>query len=451
MNLSELANVVSGELRGGNMLFTGVGIDTRSLTTGDLFVALRGPRFDGHQFLPAAEQHGAAGVMVCQPIATNLPAVEVHDTRAALGHLAAHWRNRFEVPVVAVTGSNGKTTVKEMIAAILAVRYPGLVTPGNLNNEIGVPLTLCRLRRRDRYAVIEMGMNHPGEIEYLSRMTQPDVAVITNAAAAHLEGLGSVEAVAAAKAEIYLGLKPDGTAVINLDDAHASLWRQLAGSRIVVGFGTHPSAEVSAAFRPRGEGNSLQLRTPVGTAEIELKLPGQHNVSNALAAAAAALCAGADLEAVCRGLESMTPVPGRLSVRTAACGARVFDDSYNANPASVGAGLEVLARERGEKVLVLGDMAELGADAGAWHEQIGAAAARAGIDRLLTVGDFAAAAAEGFGPGALHCDDKAALSGRLAGLLHKDMTVLVKGSRFMRMEEVVEALCGTAPEGAGLH
>lgn len=444
MGLREMSQAVGGELHGPDAMFTGVSTDTRTLEAGQLFVALSGPNFDGHAFIEQARSRHAAGALVERTVPTELPCVTVEDTRLGLGAMAGYWRDRFDCPIVAVTGSNGKTTVKEMIGSILGERGPVLVSSGNLNNDIGLPLVLCRLQREHTCAVVEMGMNHPGEIDYLTRIARPYVAVITNAAPAHLEGLGSVEAIALAKAEIFNGLDPNGTAVINADDAYASLWRHSGRNFKRVSFGIDHAADITAEEIISGaDSSTMNLCTPAGTRSITLPLCGAHNIMNALAAAAAALAAGADLEQVKSGLESVTPVAGRLETHAGAGGATVIDDSYNANPASMVAAIQVLAAASGEKILVLGDMKELGDAARMLHARVGEQALAAGVDRLLAVGPMSRAATEAFGAGAEHFDDKASLTRALLPSVDAGATVLVKGSRGMRMEDVVAAITGS--------
>ncbi|HEB99533.1 MAG TPA: UDP-N-acetylmuramoyl-tripeptide--D-alanyl-D-alanine ligase [Thiotrichales bacterium] len=442
LQLSQAAEVLDGELQGPDVRFEGVSTDSRSLEPGNLFVALVGERFDGHEYLAQAAGRGAAAAAVCREVPAELPLVRVADTRRALGRLAAFWRRRFEIPLVAVTGSNGKTTVKEMTAAILGAGREVLATRGNLNNDIGVPLTLFRLDERHRAAVIEMGANHPGEIAWLTIIAAPTVAVITNAGPAHLEGFGSLEGVAEAKGEIYSGLRPGGTAVVNADDAFADLWRSLAAPRDVLTFGLDRPADLSADWRPAGGGSRLSLRTPWGYAELELPLPGRHNVMNALAASAAALAAGASLDEVVQGLGGMRAVSGRLQFLAGIAGARIIDDTYNANPASLGAALEVLAATPGEHWLVLGDMGELGPGAAELHAEAGRQAAASGVSRLFALGELAGEAARAFGGHARAYRDREALLGDLREAMHGDLVILVKGSRRMRMEQVVEALTG---------
>ena len=442
LQLSQAAEVLDGELQGPDVRFEGVSTDSRSVEPGNLFVALVGERFDGHEYLAQAAGRGAAAAAVCREVPAELPLVRVADTRRALGRLAAFWRRRFEIPLVAVTGSNGKTTVKEMTAAILGAGREVLATRGNLNNDIGVPLTLFRLDERHRAAVIEMGANHPGEIAWLTTIAAPTVAVITNAGPAHLEGFGSLEGVAEAKGEIYSGLRPGGTAVVNADDAFADLWRSLAAPRDVLTFGLDRPADLSADWRPAGGGSRLSLRTPWGYAELELPLPGRHNVMNALAASAAALAAGASLDEVVQGLGGMRAVSGRLQFLAGIAGARIIDDTYNANPASLGAALEVLAATPGEHWLVLGDMGELGPGAAELHAEAGRQAAASGVSRLFALGELAGEAARAFGGHARAYRDREALLGDLREAMHGDLVILVKGSRRMRMEQVVEALTG---------
>ncbi|GAB4359994.1 MAG: UDP-N-acetylmuramoyl-tripeptide--D-alanyl-D-alanine ligase [Immundisolibacter sp.] len=438
MSLAEAATIVgaTSACEGG---FDGVSTDTRTLRAGELFVALQGPRFDGHDYLPRAAAAGAAGAVV-RRAHPALPCLEVADPLVALSQLAAAWRARFELPLVAITGSSGKTTIKELAAAALAGGGPVLATRGNRNNHIGVPLTLLELRATHRAAVVEMGMSAAGEIAHLAELAQPTVGVIGNAGAAHLQGLGSVAAVARAKGELIEHLPSQAVAVLNADDAYFPLWRRLAGSRRVITFGLDADADVTARYRLLAAGSELELRTPTGTAQARLQLLGRHNVRNALAAAAAALATGRPLGEIAAGLGQVRPVPGRLCPLAGRNGARVIDDSYNANPASVQAAIEVLRELPGQRLLVLGDMGELGAEAPALHAQCGADARAAGIDSLLTLGPLSAAAAAAFGRGARAFDDRAALLDALVPSLQAGVTVLVKGSRSAGMERVVQAI-----------
>jgi UDP-N-acetylmuramoyl-tripeptide--D-alanyl-D-alanine ligase len=443
MTLAEAAQLIGAPQRPAGQ-FTAVGTDSRTLAAGELFVALEGPRFDGHDYLPAVAAAGAAGAVV-RRAHPALACLEVADPLAALGRLAAAWRGRFDLPLIAVTGSSGKTTIKELLAAALAAGLgPVLATRGNRNNHIGVPLTLLDLRAAHRAAVIEMGMNHRGEIAHLADVARPTVGVIGNAGAAHLEGLGSVAAVARAKGELIERLPADALAVLNADDAHLPLWRELAGARRVITFGLDNPAEVTAEYTLGADGSALELRTPAGAATARLPLLGRHNVMNALAATAAALAAGADLADIAAGLATVRPVPGRLYPLAGKAGARLIDDSYNANPLSVRAAIEVLAGLPGERLLVLGDMGELGADAARLHAECGAAARAAGIEHLVTLGPLTAHAATAFGKGALACSELAAAIDAVGALLQPDVTVLVKGSRSAGMERVVQALAAGA-------
>lgn len=441
MGLRELAQAVKGELHGSDVRFTGVSTDTRTIRKGDLFVALEGPNFDGHKFLEEAQSKNAVGAMVHRSMISEFSQVTVDNTRVGLGTLASYWRNRFDCPVVAVTGSNGKTTVKEMAGSILRTQGDVLVSSGNLNNDIGLPLVLCRIRDNHTYAVVEMGMNHRGEIDYLTRLARPEVAVITNAATAHLEGLGTVESVAEAKAEIFNGLSDSGVAVINIDDDYASRWQRLAANHKCITFGIEHSADITAKrIQTDHFGSVITLNTPLGSCQVALSLPGRHNVMNALAATGVAIALGFGLARITEGLQSMTPVPGRLHILEGESGATVIDDTYNANPESMAAAVEVLAATVGNKILVMGDMGELGAGAELLHARIGEQARQAGVDHLLTYGKLSESAARAFGQHAQHFDDKKELTDALKQSLDVDITVLVKGSRFMRMEEIVRAI-----------
>ena len=440
MSLTETAKATSGRLHGRDAEYAGVSTDTRTLQDGELFVALVGPNFDGHRFVGTASERGAVGAMISKPVETGLPTVSVADTRLGLGQLASYWRSRFDIPVVGVTGSNGKTTVKEMIAGILGESGPCCVTQGNLNNDIGVPLTLLKMRADHRYAVIEMGMNHLGEIAYVSGLARPTVSVITNAAEAHLEGLGSIEAVARAKGEIFSGSDERSTVVINADDTFFDYWKTLAGKRRCISFGLDNRADVSADYETSADGLKILLKCSEGETEMKLPLYGKHNVMNALAASAAAMASGSNLTDIRNGLEKLKSVAGRLEVKTGLNGARVLDDTYNANPASVAAGLQVLKESQGQRVLVLGDMAELGDAASEIHTRVGELARRVGADRVFGIGELTRHAVKSFGKGGKHYDDQARLIDDLRKCMNEDMTVLVKGSRKMHMERVVEKI-----------
>ena len=447
MSLTEAANVLGGRISGADLRFAGVSSDSRSIGRGELFVALRGERFDGHAFLDAAAARGAAAALVDRHYAGPypLPVVIVDDTKRALGELARTWRSRLQPALIAVTGSNGKTTVKEMLAAILR-RHGGdaavLATRGNLNNDIGVPLTLLKMRPAHRWCAIELGMNHRGEIAHLAGLAAPTIALVNNAQREHLEFMDSVDQVAAENASVYEALPPSGTAVINADDPHAALFRRRAGARPVVEFGLK-DAMVSGRYALSGLQSELRLRTPHGEAQATLAIPGLHNVRNALAAAACAHAAAIEPAVIAAGLSAFRPYTGRLQVKPARAGLTVIDDSYNANPDSVRAAIDVLVGCPGPTVLVLGDMGEVGPQGPAFHREIGAYARARGVDRLLAFGEAAAHAVGAFGEGGAHFDDLDALVAAVRG-----HTVLVKGSRFMRMERVVAALLGSPVEGA---
>ncbi|MBI4193894.1 MAG: UDP-N-acetylmuramoyl-tripeptide--D-alanyl-D-alanine ligase [Betaproteobacteria bacterium] len=456
MLASEAAGATGAQLRGGDTAFDSVGTDTRTLASGALFVALKGERFDGHDFVWQAQAAGAVAAMVQDPEFGNrnaevaLPLLVVKDTRVALGRLAAHWRAKFTMPLVALTGSSGKTTVKEMLAGILRESVAAdlrihdpessvLATRGNLNNDIGVPLMLLELRPSHRYAVIEMGMNHEGEIRYLARLADPDVALVNNAGRAHLEFLGSLEAIARAKGELFEELKPEGTAVINADDRFASVWRALAPGRKQVDFSVEKNAAVTASFDLHYLDSEIVVKMPGGEARATLRAPGLHNVKNALAAAAAASALAVPPCAVACGLARFTGIRGRLQKRPGLNGATVIDDTYNANPESVRAAIAVLAQAPGTRLLVLGDMGELGPEAPRLHEEIGEAARAAGVEMLFALGELSAHAARSFGAGARHFPRIEELLAEIENMLEPRVTMLVKGSRFMQMESVVRA------------
>jgi len=452
LRLAETAKLLNGQHHGRDVEFTSVGSDSRQVMPGMLFVALQGERFDGHEFVRAVIAAGAAAALVSAEWAatqTDLPLVGVTDTRLALGTLAAQWRARFSLPLIGITGSNGKTTVKEMCAAILRADFGQntvLATSGNLNNDIGLPLTLLKLHTPHHAAVIEMGMNHAGEIDYLTRIARPTVALVNNAQRAHLAGLGTVEAVARAKGEIFAGLGEHGTAVINADDPFSEMWRAMNAGRRVISFGFSPAADVHGEWREHGFGGELQLATPLGKATIQLPVPGQHNARNALAAAATCIAAGVPLAPIVRGLTTYDGVRGRLQKQPGLGGAQVIDDSYNANPDSMRAAIDVLAALPGRRIFVMGDMGEVGESAGQLHAEIGGHAKSQGIDALLALGEKSLAAVHDFGAGAEHFTKVEALTARLKPLLDRDTVVLVKGSRFMRMERIVDAITEKAEE-----
>jgi len=448
MLLSAAANAVQASLVGKDATFSSVGTDSRSVSKGQLFVALKGDNFDGHNFSAQAIAQGAAAVLVSHLESGVEPALVANDTCLALGELAAYWRSKFDIPVAAITGSNGKTTVKEMLASILraalsaASNHPEqvLATAGNLNNHIGLPLTLLKLTDQHRYAVIEMGMNHTGEISYLTKIGKPTVAVINNAGSAHIGELGSFEAIAKAKGEIFEGLASNGTAVINADDAFAALWVALAGNHKIITFGLDNKADVSATYQLQANSSKLEIHTPQGMVSVQLPAPGKHNVMNALAATAAALAMGVPLNAVATGLEIYVGAKGRLQSKAGLNGALVIDDTYNANPMSMKVAIDVLMAKPGKKLLVLGDMGELGENAAELHEEIGRYAKAAGVDALFTLGTLSVDMASAFGAGANHYETPQALTTDLITQMTPETNVLVKGSRFMAMERVVNQL-----------
>lgn len=456
--LGEFARVAAGRLAGADRSYTNVVSDTRKLEAGELFIALRGPNFNGNEFVAAAAAAGAAGAVVESEQPVRLAQIVVPDTQAALERAARAWRAQFTGALVGVAGSNGKTTAKEMTAAILGEAGPCLATRGNLNNHIGVPLTLLRLTGVERFAVVEMGANRAGEVAHLVDVARPTVGLITNAGAEHLEGFGSLEGVARAEGEMVAGLAASATAVINADDAFASLWRGSTAARVVT-FGVREPAdfrasEVDAGVGSEGFTTSFRLTAPLGAAAIRLRLGGTHNVANALAAAAAAAAAGARLEHIVAGLAAVRAVPGRLQFRRCVGGGWLIDDSYNANPSSVQAAIEVLASLPGRRWLVLGDMAELGAFALEEHVRIGEFARAQGLERLYATGTLAARAAHAFGAGAASFADVPALAAALRAALAgaaDDVRVLVKGSRFNRLERVVEAVAADAARDPGGH
>lgn len=443
MMLSQAAAATNGKLLGADVMFDAVSKDTRDMPDGALYVALKGENFDGEVFVEEAAKAGAVAALVNRQQPCSLPQVAVEDTRLALGELAADWRSRFDGRVIGITGSNGKTTVKEMCRSILIEQYGDekvLCTRGNLNNDIGMPMTLLELRRQHEVAVIEMGANHVGEIAYLTAIARPDVAVLTNAGAAHIEGFGSLENIAHAKAEIYDGLPDDGVAVINADDDYFELWKNKNQGRRMLTFSM--SSEDADVVAKQVTADGFVLKTDVGEARVSLKVFGEHNVMNALAATAATRALGVGLDDIVSALQAYDGVGGRLQFLTAAAGYRVIDDSYNANPYSLEAAIKVLVAQGEEPWLVLGDMGELGADAAALHRDAGVRARSLGVKRLFATGELTRHAVDGFGAGAKFYPQRDALFAELLAEIDESVIVLVKGSRSMRMEEVVGALQG---------
>ncbi|SMG67058.1 UDP-N-acetylmuramoylalanyl-D-glutamyl-2, 6-diaminopimelate-D-alanyl-D-alanyl ligase [methanotrophic bacterial endosymbiont of Bathymodiolus sp.] len=445
LTLNEVSEILQGELVGASVPVSGLSIDTRTLVNGDIYLAIKGEQFDGHDFIAQAQQQGAGAMIVSKKVDTDLPQLIVKDTRIALAELAGALRNKLQLKVCAITGSNGKTTVKEMIATILTVNSQVLFTQGNFNNDIGVPLTLLRLNQQHQYAVIEMGANHRGEIAYTSHYAKPDVSVITNVGPAHIEGFGSIEGVANAKAEIIQSLTDAGVAILNADDPFYSLWQELAGKRKVLSFGLSPAADISAeniitqeqdqqfktCFDLVAEGNSVP---------VELTLAGEHNVKNALAASAACLALGIGLEQIQTGLQNVKAVNGRLQLFTSAAGIKLINDTYNANPASLTVALEVLKQCPGEKWLALGAFGELGADSESIHSEMGREIKKAGVQRLFATGSMAENTVQAFGAGADYYAAQDDLIKSVKEQITPEQTLLVKGSRAQKMEVVVNAL-----------
>lgn len=439
--MSGAADTVQGSLHGEDVTFRGVSTDTRTLAAGELFVALKGPYFDGAQFIDEAIEADAAGAVVSGKVDTDLPTIVVDDTMAALGTLASNWRQQMRATVIGITGSNGKTTLKEMLASCLTQSAETLATIGNLNNEIGLPLMLLKLDPKHRYAVIEMGANHAGEIAYLTSLAAPKIVAITNAAPAHLEGFGSVEGVAKAKGEILTGPTPPEVAVLNADDDYFTYWKSQAGDARIITFGLSASADVRATeITTTDVGSSFTLHLLGETVDVSLPLAGKHNVANACAAAAIACALEIDADEIRTGLEAVQPVAGRLQPVTSASGATLFDDSYNANPVSVQAAAEFLAAQPGRSWLVLGDMAELGGDAALLHAHTGWVTREAGVEHLLATGTLSRHTVDAFGKGAHWYKNVDALVTDLRKSIGEGDVVLVKGSRSSGMERVVNAL-----------
>ena len=442
MALAEAAAAIGARTDGADARFSGVSTDTRTIEKGELFVAIRGERFDGHEFLAAAKARGASAALVDQLYRGEapLPVLVADDTRRGLGRLGRHWRLRFAPVLIAITGSNGKTTTKEMLASILRAHAGDagtLATRGNLNTDIGVPLTLLGLRSSHRYCAVELGMNHPGEIAMLAEIARPTVALVNNAQREHLEFMHSVEAVAAENASVFEVLPGDGIAVLNADDAMAGVFRRKAGARRRVEFGLR-SGEVTGRYQLKSLQSEIVLDILSGETKATLAIPGLHNVCNALAAAACAHAAGIPAQTIGAGLCAFRPYAGRLQVRKTATGETLIDDSYNANPDSVRAAIDVLASCPGPTALVLGDMGEVGAQGPALHAEVGRYAKEKGIDALLALGSATRDAVKAFGSGARHFEDW----NEIPSHLKSEKTILVKGSRFMKMERVVALLAG---------
>lgn len=455
-SLAEIQPWISRAAMTADAAFDGVSTDSRQVSIGNLFVALRGERFDAHDFLNEVASKGVSAVVVERiPDGLTVPAIVVPDTRHALREIGTYWRKQFAIPVIGVTGSNGKTTVKEMIASILGATFGAdryLATRGNLNNDIGVPLTVFRLDAAMKAAVVELGMNHPGEIADITAVAMPTVGLVNNAQREHQEFMESVEAVAKENGSVIQGLPADGVAVFPADDPYTSLWRSYAGQRKVMTFGLSSDADVTCTFQVNDFGSDLSITAGGKHFQVKLSAAGVHNVRNALAATACALAIGVPQDAVIRGLEAFAPVNGRLQRKTAKSGALVIDDTYNANPDSVRAAIDVLSHASSPRVLVLGDMGEVGDEGPQFHVEIGNYARDSGIEHLLTLGTLAKHASDAFGKGATHFDDIDSINQAAEAMTTAGTTALVKGSRFMKMERVVQHLVNqTQDQGQGSH
>jgi UDP-N-acetylmuramoyl-tripeptide--D-alanyl-D-alanine ligase len=444
-SLAMAADAMNGDLLGADRRFDGISTDTRSISDGELFFALQGPNFDGHDYVGRARANGAAAAVVSVPVKDDIAQITVDDAKLALGRYSAAWRQTKKAQVVGITGSNGKTTLKELVAACLSTKAPTLATAGNLNNDIGMPLMLARIQDEHEFAVIEMGANHAGEIAYLASLANPDVVVITNAAAAHLEGFGSVEGVAHAKGEILETADRPSVAVLNADDDYYEYWSSLVEDTRSVSFGLCASADIRADnIEVSAAGSRFDLHLPTASVSISMPLPGIHNVRNACAAAAVATALDIDGEKIRFALENIVAVKGRLQPLAGINLSTLFDDSYNANPLSVIAAAEFLASLNGESWLVLADMKELGEGAKDLHREVGASARASGVDRLFAFGELSRYCVDGFGDGATWYPDIDALLSDL-GEANDSVNILVKGSRSMRMERVVDALRASDP------
>ncbi|MDH5394001.1 MAG: UDP-N-acetylmuramoyl-tripeptide--D-alanyl-D-alanine ligase [Gammaproteobacteria bacterium] len=448
MKISDVARLFKAEINADDVHIKSVSTDTRSIEAGALFVALKGENFDAHDYLDLAAEKGAIAALVDHDVQTALPTIRVKDTRLALGQLASYWRQQLNIKVVGLTGSNGKTTVKEMLSCILSEVGSVVATAGNYNNDIGLPLTLLRMKPEHEFAVIEMGANHIGEIAYLTQLTKPDVALLNNAAPAHLEGFGSMQGIADAKGEIFSGLTEKGVAVINMDDHYADYWTSLCDDHKKIFFGLNDAADVSAQCDESKYNGVFALKVNAEEVTVKLSVLGFHNLKNALAASAAASALGIDIAAIKKGLENFKGVKGRLQVNPVMNDSVVIDDSYNANPASVKAAIDVLSSQQKESILILGDMGELGQDAGKLHADIGQYAKDKNINKLMTFGQLSAFAVQSFGENGFSYEDKNELIKDVKKQLKQGVAVLVKGSRSMHMEDVVAALIEDNSPGA---
>ncbi len=438
MQVSEAAALLAGRSKGPDAVFEGITVDSRQVGPGMLFAALPGARVDGHEYIEKAIAAGAAAVLTCREVNSSVPQIQVDDVLQALGRLAQFWREKLDPRVIGITGSNGKTTTKEMIHAILGGAHQVLATRGNFNNELGLPLTLFDLDASHDVAVLEMGASRAGDIRYLAGLAKPDIGLVTNIGPAHLEGFGDEAGVARAKGEMFAALPQDGWAIMNGDEPWLELWRDVCTADNVLLFGSSPECDICAVH----DGDESVVHTPAGSFSLRLALPGAHNLQNALAATAVAVAMGEETGQIRAGLAAVQPVPGRLNLLMAPGGWGVIDDTYNANPASLYAALQVQSTEPGEPWLVLGDMAELGSSSRKLHAEMGEAARDLGVRRLYAIGQVTPAAVEAFGAGAKHFKEMSDLLRALLSELTPGVICLVKGSRSMGMERVVDAITG---------
>lgn len=436
MSLNQAADLLNCTPAQSDLTFTGITTDSRKVVPGMLFAALPGETFDGHDYIQQAMERGAVAALVSQNVSTSLTVLQVTDVLTALGTLAGHWRSECTAKVIGITGSNGKTTVKEMVASILRQEGSVLATKGNFNNELGLPLTVFRLSKSHDFAVLEMGASNPGDIAYLAGIAKPDIGVITNIGPAHLKGFIDIQGVARAKGEMFAALTKDGTAIINAAEPWVDLWLKTNGAGTVCYF----NGEGENSIRVRHVADDVVVSTPVGEFSLQLPLPGLHNLTNAMAATSVCLALDVPLDRIKAGLEAVKPVPGRLSLKRTASGWTVIDDTYNANPASLYAALKVLASEGGEPWLVMGDMKELGLDSRKMHAELGEAARSLGVKRIFAVGDASTATVDAFGEKAIHFNSRDGLIEALRAELRPGVACLVKGSRSMGMEHVVNAI-----------
>ncbi|NNM60377.1 MAG: UDP-N-acetylmuramoyl-tripeptide--D-alanyl-D-alanine ligase [Legionellales bacterium] len=442
MQLSEITRMLEGRLIGADASFQGVSLNSRTIQPDQLFIAYKGKNADGHDFLDEAKERGAIGALVLHPVESTLPQVVVHDIRMSLGEIASYYRQQLTMPIIALTGSCGKTTTKTLIAKILSKVGKVHSTEGTLNNDYGMPLTLLNASKKDKFVVLEMGANHPQEIAYLTYIARPTIALITNAGPVHLEGFKDIQGVARAKGEIFQGLAQNGVAIINIDDVFGQYWQEIAAGNPYITFGLNTRADVYAdQIQVHSDGSTtFHLHTLSGSGQVNLALIGKHNIMNALAATAVGIAAGASTEQICAGLSEVISVDKRLMPRVGLNGMTIIDDTYNANPRAMEIAVDVLMELAGEKVFVTGDMGELGAEAVKFHRQLGEMARLAGVNRLYAVGELSLHTAEAFGEKGYHFHDQAALIEALQVELKPNICMLVKGSRSAKMENVVQAL-----------